>query len=206
MPYTNCDCCGWYHFHPLLHCHGGGKFFVLSHIREQPNAVLKLGKWVESNVHQNAMLNKQAEKQMGNAYSANFHWTTNFSGSSVLALDWIFPHTDYPFLVHIPTFSFALRLSPFVVLFLAISLRYHIRTLNAKKEWKQKQIAYAFFQMRMHTYSYFQKACLSVCFNHDPTFHFPYSARIHFFCSHIPSFHVKWDIYWKSNANWISTD
>lgn len=32
-------------------------------------------------------------KIMGNAYSANFHWTTNFSGSSVLALDWIFPHS-----------------------------------------------------------------------------------------------------------------
>lgn len=122
---------------------------------------------------------------MGNAYSANFHWTTNFSGSSVLALDWIFPHTDYPFLVRSHSLLLALAkrflplsLSVAISHILFTSLKYifahtctHTHTIRKKIE--NNKLRMLFFQMRILTHTHILKRLVSVFhFNRDSHFTF----------------------------------
>lgn len=121
---------------------------------------------------------------MGNAYSANFHWTTNFSGSSVLALDWIFPalsltltHTlgDYPFLIDI--------------LFRSCYLVYTCsRTKTWQKENKYTTNCVHFLSKCAYTHTHsvthiFKKACLHAS---NPISHFTFHIQLIY-----PAFHAN---------------
>lgn len=143
---------------------------------------------MESNVHRSG----STLKIMGNAYSANFHWTTNFSGSSVLALDWIFPHTLTILFSFAFTFSFLFSRSQPLSLSVALSpflSNTYSHTHSKRKKTENNKLRMLFFQMRFtYTYSYFEKACLCVSIIHISLFIYGLNC---FLGSHIPC-EIRW--------------